>query len=78
MKEKDLFPSIAVLFGTASFVMMFFVMATMKMDALVCWVLCVTLCIVFLSLSKKQNERERIKRERSHFEWRKKCGVERF
>ena len=78
MKEKDLFPSMAVLFGTASFIMMFLVMATMKMDALVCWAFCVTLCIVFLSLSKKHNERDRIKRERSHLEWRKKCGVERF
>lgn len=74
---KDFLPTMAVLFGTASFGMLFFVMATMKIDALVCWAFCVTMCIIFLSLTKRQNEKERIKRERSHFEWRKKCGLER-
>lgn len=73
---KDFLPTMAVLSATASFIMLFFVMGTMRLDAIVCWACCVTSCIVFLSLTKRQVDRDRKRRERSHFEWRKKCGLE--
>ena len=75
---KEFLPCMVVLFGTISFVMLLLVMGTFRTDALVCWMCSVVTCLIFISLTKSQNEKEKMKRDRSHFEWRKKCGVERF